>query len=184
MDQIQPDAPASDDRDDRKEVSEDTMALFEPFAPLFELPRDVDRLFGNGRVVPSFVPAADVVVTDDDVTVLMDVPGLKADDVDIQLVDDVLTVTGERALPAATQDEQAGVWQRIERGFGKFQRVLRVPRGLDAEQITAEMADGVLTLHIPKPEVQRPRRIEIATGAPAAIQENAGAQRELSGAAA
>ena len=184
MDQIQPDAPASDDRDDRKEVSEETMSLFEPFAPLFELSRDVDRLFGNGRVVPSFVPAADVVVTDDDVTVLMDVPGLKADDVDIQLVDDVLTVTGERALPAATQDEQAGVWQRIERGFGKFQRVLRVPRGLDAEQITAEMADGVLTLHIPKPEVQRPRRIEIATGAPAAIQENAGAQRELSGAAA
>src|ERR687886_2793255 len=98
------------------------MALFEPFAPLFELSRDVDRLFGNGRVVPSFVPAADVVVTDDDVTVLMDVPGLKADDVDIQLVDDVLTVTGERALPAAPQDEQAGVWQRLQRGLGQFQR--------------------------------------------------------------
>jgi HSP20 family protein len=160
------------------------MSLFEPFAPLFELSRDVDRLFGSGRMVPSFVPAADVVVTDDDVTVFMDVPGLRAGDLDIELVDDVLTVTGERALPAGTQGEQAGAWQRIERGFGRFQRVLRVPRGLDAEQITAEMADGVLTLHIPKPEAQRPRRIEIATGAPAAIEENAGEQRELTGTAA
>jgi HSP20 family protein len=160
------------------------MALFEPFAPLFELTRDVDRLFGNGRVVPSFVPAADVVVTDDDVTVLMDVPGLKADDLEIELVDDVLTVRGERALHPRTHDEQAGAWQRIERGFGRFERVLQVPKGLDADQVGAEMADGVLTLHIPKPQAQRPRRIEIATGAPAAIEQTAGEQRELSGAAA
>ena len=169
---------------DRKEVSEATMALFEGFAPLFELTRDVDRLFGDGRMVPSFLPAADVVVTDDDVTVLMDVPGLKPDDLDIELVDDVLTVSGERALPAGTPGEQGGAWQRIERGFGRFERVLRVPHGLDAEQITAQMADGVLTLHIPKPQEQQPRRIEIATGAPAATEETAGEQRELSGAAA
>jgi HSP20 family molecular chaperone IbpA len=60
--------------------------LFEPFAPLFELSRQVA---GDG--VRSFVPAADVVVTDDDVTVVMDVPGLKADDVTIELREDVLT---------------------------------------------------------------------------------------------
>jgi HSP20 family protein len=173
-----------DERDDRKEVSVETMPLFEPFAPLFELTRDLDRLFGNDHVVPSFVPAADVVVTDDNVTVLMDVPGLTADDLEIELVDDVLTVRGERWLAAGTQDEQAGAWQRIERGFGRFERVLRVPKGLDADQIGAEMDDGVLTLHIPKPQAQQPRRIEIATGAPAAIEETAGEQRELSGTAA
>lgn len=163
--------------------------LFEPFSPLFELTRAVDRQLagGNGRMVPSFIPAADVVVTDDDVTVHMDVPGLRTDNVEIELVDDVLTVRGERTLPAMLTDEQQekGAWQRIERGFGKFERTLRVPEGLDADQISADLADGVLTLHIPKPEARKPHRIQITTGEKhSTIEGTATEQRELAGAAA
>jgi HSP20 family protein len=140
------------------------------------------ELFGpNGTVYRSFVPAADVVVTDDDVTVIMDVPGLKVDDVTIELIGDTLTVRGERAYPYG--DDEGRTWQRVERGFGKFERVLRVPAGLDPEQISASMADGVLTLHIPKPESRKPRRIEITTNGRPALEQNTD-ERELAGAAA
>ena len=153
------------------------MTMFlEPFAPLFELSR---QFAGEPR---TFVPAADVVVTDDDVTVVMDLPGLKAEDVSIELREDVLTVKGERAFPYESDGERRG-WLRVERGFGKFERVLRVPGGLDADAVTASMDDGVLTLHIPKPEARKPRRIEIASGHKTeTIEGTATEQRELAGA--
>jgi HSP20 family protein len=157
------------------------MTLYlEPFAPLFELTRQM-----AGTETRSFVPAADVVVTDEDVTVLMDLPGLTADDVSIELREDMLTVRGERPLPSAseTEDEQGRqVWQRVERDFGKFERVLRLPTGLDPDAITASMSDGVLTLHIAKPQERKPRRIEIASGQKMeTIEGTATDQRELAG---
>jgi HSP20 family protein len=162
--------------------------LFEPFTSLFELPREVDRLLAtNGTAIRSFVPAADVVVTDDVVNVTMDVPGVKVDDLTIELEDDLLTVRGERTLPYETGNYGDGrVWHRLERGFGKFERALRVPKGLDPDAITASMVDGVLTLHIPKPETRKRRRIEIASGGaqPALEQsasQTAGQERELAG---
>ena len=83
--------------------------LFEPFAPLVELSRDMNRaLAGNGAVVRSFVPAADVIVTQDEVTVTMDVPGLKVDDLSIELQGDTLTVRGERPFPYAGARMTAG----------------------------------------------------------------------------
>lgn len=157
------------------------MTLYlEPFAPLFELTRQM-----AGNETRSFLPAADVVVTDEDVTVLMDLPGLKADDVSIELREDMLTVRGERPLPyqAETEDKGRQVWQRVERDFGKFERVLRLPTGLDPDAITASMSDGVLTLHIAKPQERKPRRIEIASGQKTeTIEGTATEQRELAGA--
>lgn len=145
--------------------------LFEPFAPL------------SGTALRSFVPAADVVATEDDATVVMDLPGLTADDLEIELVDDVLTVRGERALPYAG-DEQGRVWQRLERGFGRFERVLRVPKGLEEDSIQASMADGVLTLHIAKPESRKRRRIAINAGGEQPVleqEESSGEQEEHAG---
>lgn len=156
------------------------MTLFEPFAPLFEFSRERDRRVASGATVASFAPPADLAVTDDEVTVVMDVPGVKTDDLTIERQDDVLTVRGERPLPAHLESEQSErrVWQRLERGFGKFERVLRVPQGLDPDKITASMADGVLTLQIPKPESRKPRRIEIKTGGqPKTIEGTASEQR-------
>jgi HSP20 family protein len=157
--------------------------LFEPFAPLFELSRELNRLAPGGMQVRSFVPAADVVATDEDVTVVMDVPGLEADDLEIELVDDVLTVRGERGFPYGGGQSDQRVWQRLERGFGRFERVLHVPQGLAADSIRAEMADGVLTLHIPGPVTRRPHRIEIASGGQQALEQTASEEREMAGAA-
>ena len=66
----------------------------------------------------------------------------------------------------------------VERGFGRFERTIRVPRGLDPEAIDASLSDGVLTLRIPKPETMRPRRIEIKAQENGSRQEVSAGQRE------
>ena len=148
--------------------------LMERFAPLFELQREFNRAMGG----VAYVPAADVLVSDDEVVVHMDVPGLSADNVESELENDVLTVRGERAYPYPTEGNGAEgyAWQLVERGFGKFERVLRVPTGLDPDAIEASLVNGVLTLRLPKPETLKPRRIQ--------IDGKASQDRELEGATA
>jgi HSP20 family protein len=125
--------------------------------------RDLNRLFTGEGAVAGFIPPADVIVSDDGVTVYMDVPGLNAESLEIELDNDVLTVRGERPFPYATGEGDRSV-RRIERRFGKFERSLRVPRGLDPESVEASLVDGVLTLQIPKPESQKPRKVQIKAG--------------------
>ncbi|HEY4428549.1 MAG TPA: Hsp20/alpha crystallin family protein [Solirubrobacteraceae bacterium] len=130
--------------------------LIEPLAPWL---RDVNRS-GAVPMPAMYTPPADVLVKDDEVKVEMDVPGVSADDLEIELENDVLTIRGERRFPYDNeQDDRA--WRRVERRFGRFERVLRVPRGLDPNAIDAELHHGVLTVRIPRPEPPQPRRIEI-----------------------
>jgi HSP20 family protein len=110
----------------------------------------------------AFSPPADVLVDDEGVTVHMDVPGLHADNLEVELERDVLTVRGARPFPYGPDNGDKTGWRRIERPFGRFERSLRVPPGLDPDAIAATLSDGVLTLRIPKPEELKPRRIEIA----------------------
>jgi HSP20 family protein len=133
--------------------------MVEPFAPWL---REFNQILHNQQhgTVNAFIPPADVLIDDDGVTVYMDVPGLRSENLEIELENDVLTVRGERAFPYAREDGSGPV-RRIERGFGRFERTLRVPAGLDPEKVEASLADGVLTLRIPKPATLRPRRIEI-----------------------
>jgi HSP20 family protein len=129
------------------------------FNSLFDLTRE-GMLFGNAP--RAFVPPADLIVTDDGVTVTMDLPGLNADSLEIELTGEVLTVRGERAYPQL--DREVTKWYSFERGYGKFQRILQVPKGLDPDAVTAAIADGVLTIHVPMPEARKPRRIQITQG--------------------
>jgi HSP20 family protein len=141
----------------------------EPLAPWL---RDLNRLFTAEGGVASFVPPADVIAAEDGVMVYMDLPGVSGEQVDIELENDMLTIRGERPFPYG-QDGGRGT-RRIERGFGQFERALRVPRGLDPEAITASLKDGVLTLQIPKPESLKPRKIQ--------VQAEESAPHELEGA--
>jgi HSP20 family protein len=136
------------------------MSMLEPLPPML---RDVHRLLGVDTAPPAFLPPADVLVSNDGVTIHMDVPGLGRDRLDIDLENDVLTIRGERPYPYPTDDAERVV-RRVERGFGRFERSLRVPRGLDAEAIDASLHDGVLTLRIPRPASQKSQRIEIKEG--------------------
>jgi HSP20 family protein len=137
--------------------------IVEPFAPWL---RDLNRLFTTENQVASFVPPADVIVDDEAVTVFMDVPGISGEQLDVELENDVLTVRGERPYPYGSDGNggSQAVVRRVERGFGRFERSLRVLRGLDPNSIEASLAMGVLTLRLPKPESLKPHRIQISGG--------------------
>lgn len=133
--------------------------MMEPVAPWL---RDLSRLLSVEGPVSGFLPPADVLADEDGVTVYMDVPGLRADDLEIELENDTLTVRGERRMPYGAEAE-AGRREvrRIERSFGRFERTLRVPTGLDPSGVEASLTDGVLQLRVPKPESLKPHRVEI-----------------------
>jgi len=129
----------------------------EPLAPWL---RELNRLFTNEGGAGSFVPPADVIATDDGVTVHMDLPGVSGEQLDIELENDLLTIRGQRPVPYGAPERDRGS-RHIERAFGRFERTLRVPRGLDPDAVRASLHDGVLTLEIPKPESLKPRKIQV-----------------------
>jgi HSP20 family protein len=123
---------------------------------------------GNGGTLRRWVPAMDRLETADHFVLRADLPGMTQDDVKIELEDSVLTVSGERK--AEHEDRQEGFY-RVERAFGNFSRSLTLPKGVNADAVTASFDNGVLEIRIPKPEESKPRRISIAVGdAPATIE--------------
>ena len=112
---------------------------------------------GNGSRVTGFVPVLDVRETEDEYLVLVDVPGVKKEDVSIELNDHELTISGVR-----TPVETGGV-VRAERPYGSFVRSLTLPQGVDVEKIVADYQDGVLALRVPKPAEAKPKKIEIGS---------------------
>ena len=101
----------------------------------------------------------DLVETEDDFVLRADLPGMSEDDVTIELQGSVLTLSGERK---SEHDGDGTGYYRLERGWGQFTRSLTVPEGIDSKGISARFDRGILEVHIPKPEQQRPRRIAIA----------------------
>jgi HSP20 family protein len=126
--------------------------FFDPFEPLVS---HVAR-------TPGFVPATDVAVSDGDLVLTMDVPGLTQDDLSIELLDGYLLVRGERRKPEAIGN--ANLTHR-ERAYGAFERRIRMPDGIDANAITASLDNGVLSLIVPKPERLKPKTVTIGAGA-------------------
>ena len=156
------------------------MALvrWEPVRELSSLQNDMNRLFntffdtssaGNGTTGPRrWIPAMDLVETDDHFVLKADLPGLAEGDVHIDVEDDVLTVSGERK--SEHEDKREG-YVRVERSYGAFRRSLTLPEGVEAEAVSASFEKGVLEIRIPKPEQRKPRRVAIQVGAqPAAIE--------------
>jgi|SRR5213595_3376404 len=145
------------------------MALvrWEPTREVDSLQSEVNRLFDSffgaparGSSARRWVPAMDLVETDDHLVLKADLPGLDRDDVSIEIKDGVLTVSGERKTE---HEERGDGYHRVERAFGGFSRSLTLPRGIDANQVSAEFDKGVLEVRIPKPEEQKPQRVEIAS---------------------
>ena len=109
----------------------------------------------------AFVPPMDVTVTDGDMVVAMDLPGLKAEDLSIELLGDYLIVRGERPRPGVGDTVRLA---RTERAFGRFERRIRLPEGVDPDGVTASMDDGVLSIIVPKPQAMKPKVIAIDSG--------------------
>jgi HSP20 family protein len=123
-----------------------------------------DRFF-EGRVANGtarrWIPAMDLVETDDHLILRGDLPGMTEDDIDIEIKDNVLTVSGERK---SDHEEKGEGFHRVERSFGSFSRSLTLPQGIDADQVEANFDKGVLEVRVPKPAEAKPTRVQIGKG--------------------
>jgi HSP20 family protein len=119
---------------------------------------------GNGNRVSGFTPPVDVYETEEEYLVKIDVPGVKSEDVNVEVNDNVLSISGSRVA------DETGTAQLVERPYGTFARTLTLPQGVDSDSIEAGYHDGVLELRIPKPAERKPKKITIGTGGKKAIE--------------
>jgi len=131
------------------------------------LQREVDSLFdqffgrsdGGDQSPPAvWSPSTDLVETDDAFRLHLDVPGMSAEDISINLQNRTLTVNGERSSERTDESED---FVRVERAVGTFHRTFTLPDAVDADHIEATYDDGVLTITVPKTEESTRRQIEI-----------------------
>ena len=131
----------------------------EPFSS--DIYRLFNTLFDDEPQSNRWVPAMDLVESDDHFVLKADLPGLSQDDVAIEIRDNTLTISGERK---SEYEQRERGWYRVERSTGRFSRSLSLPEGIDPDGVTAGFDRGVLEVRIPKPEQRKPRRVEIRAG--------------------
>src|ERR1051325_4851764 len=123
-----------------------TLVRWDPFREVATMHNELSRLMngvfeGNGVTTQSWVPTLDAWETEGELVYAFDLPGIPQDKISIEVEDNVLTVSAERARA----DEVArGSFQRVERGFGTFTRSVGLPKGVAADAIEASFEDGVL----------------------------------------
>lgn len=136
----------------------------DPLRELEQLQRRMDRLFQNAfglerspwRV--GVYPLVNISEDRDHVYVRAELPGVKAQDLEITLQDNSLILRGERKI--ATEEKQVN-YHRRERESGFFRRVVALPAGVQGEKVEANCKDGILTIKLAKPEEVKPRKIEV-----------------------
>jgi HSP20 family protein len=133
-------------------------ALQGEMSRLFSSFFDTPTASGKGTAARRWIPAMDLVETEDHFVLKADLPGVAEGDVRIEVESNVLTIAGERR--AETEARHEGYY-RIERATGAFARSLTLPEGVDTDAVTASFADGVLEVRIPKPAETKPRRVQI-----------------------
>jgi HSP20 family protein len=152
------------------------MALirWEPVRELNSLQHEMNRLFsaffdtpgvgagdGESGPVTRWLPAMDLIETDNEFVLRADLPGLSEDDINVELEGNVLTISGERK---AEHEARKDGFYRLERAYGKFQRSLTLPEGVDGDNVTANFDRGVLEVRIPKPAERKPHHVTIGVG--------------------
>ncbi|MGE5191480.1 MAG: Hsp20/alpha crystallin family protein [Deltaproteobacteria bacterium] len=135
------------------------------FKPLRALQEEFDELFNrlssdwNGRWLKSeFYAACDLSETADAFQVRMDVPGIKPDDINVQVTGDTVQISGARK---EEKEEKGKMYHRLERRSGKFAETLRLPCAVNEEKVQAEFHEGVLTVTLPKTESTKTRTVKV-----------------------
>lgn len=135
------------------------LSRWDPFSEISRLQGDLNRLWGESRAGLS--PAVDIFEEDGTIVMKAEVPGMKAEDIQVNVENGILTLSGERKLE--NEDKRDG-YHRIERSYGSFSRSFALPKTVDGEAIDANLDAGVLTLRLPKQEAAQPKRIEVRNG--------------------
>jgi len=146
------------------------MALvrWEPARELQTIQQEMNRLFGSffdsqagglpARGARRWIPAMDLVEEGDSYVLRADLPGVREEDVKVELEDNVLTVSGERR---SEHEERKEGYYRVERASGSFSRSLVLPEGVDPQAVRARFERGVLEVSVPKPQQRAPHRVAI-----------------------
>ena len=132
-----------------------------PFAMMREFTNEMDRMFrGTERDMQAWAPVMDVRRCNGDLVVTAELPGLKKEEVKVEVTDDALVIQGERKREH--KDDHEG-YHRWERSYGQFYRSIALPEGARTDQVKAELKDGVLNVSVPVPEVSKQaRQVKIA----------------------
>jgi len=139
---------------------------FSSMGDLFDLRKEIDTMFDNrffGGMLQRFsdqswAPVMDIVESEKDFTVKAELPGMKKEDIKINIENNILSIEGERK----TESEEKGkTFHRIERSYGQFYRAISLPKHVDDAKIKAEFNDGLLTITLPKAETAKTKAIEI-----------------------
>ena len=144
-----------------------SLTRWDPFRELEALQEDVNRLFQESltrpkREMPSgrlWAPAVDVTENDESIVVKAELPGMKKEDIDIELVGDTLTIRGERKFQ---DEEKKENYVRVERAYGRFQRSFTLGVPVKQTDIKACYKEGVLEVTIPKAEEVKPKKVEVS----------------------
>lgn len=142
------------------------LTRWEPAREMMTLREAMDRLFEDAFTHPLFArdgwsastPAIDMYQTDDEIVVKASLPGIKADEVQINITGDVLTLKGEVKHDEEKNDKS---WHIREQRWGSFQRSLALPTNVVSDKAKAEFENGILTITLPKAEEVRPRTITV-----------------------
>ena len=148
------------------------MALirWEPFREIDSLQREMNRLFESLAPSPSengdfervaFIPAAEMHETPNTIELKLEVPGMEAKDLEVQVTEDAVAISGERR--SETKTEERGM-TRSEFRYGKFQRVIPLPARVENNQVKADYTNGVLSLSIPKAEEEKRKVVKVNLG--------------------
>ena len=106
----------------------------------------------------SWVPAINILEREDAVVITADLPGLKAEDVEVTVDEGALSIRGERKLEEAAEGE---TFHRVERLYGSFERTFTLPNSIDVDKIEASFSNGEMVLTLPKREESKPRSVKI-----------------------
>ena len=132
------------------------MSLRDDLNSLFEPP--FWSGFGrSGQLFSAWSPALDLYQNADNIVAVVELPGMRREEIEISLHDGMLTISGERKREASNYAEAA----RTERYIGKFRRSITLPTRVDANKVSASYRDGILTVTLPKAEEAKPKQIQV-----------------------
>src|SRR5690242_13226830 len=142
-----------------------TVVRWEPFREIAALQNEMSRfmnglLEGNGRTNQGWVPALDVWETENEIVYALDLPGIPEEAISVELDEGALTVTAERERRQEQSEER---FYRFERRYGSFSRTFSVPQGVAESDVSADSHNGVLEVHVKKPEQPKPKRIQVGS---------------------
>ena len=138
-------------RHDLTNIREEMNRLFDDFFRGWPEPR-------KGLLEGEWAPSIDVAETEEEIVVTAELPGIKQEEVDITIADDVLTLKGEKKEEKEVKKKN---YHRIERSYGSFQRSVGLPVGVQADKAKATYKNGVLSITVPKAEEAKPKQIKI-----------------------